>query len=307
MFQRARRGKVALRLALCGQSGSGKTYSALLVAAGLGGRVAVIDTEQGSSELYSGLCEFDVLRLDPPYSPQRYVWALSEAARAGYELCVVDSLTQAWSGEGGVLSMVDAARDAKGTGRGAATRDPWGEPIRAHYQLMHALAAYPGHVIVTLRVRTQWQLVSQPFSQAQGAAPRAVRVGLGPEQRPGIECEFTTVLELSQNHVATAIKDRTGLFGSRAERLSQATGSRLRRWLDADWLAGAATTGFTFQSALDSIAACGTMPSLTRLWARSSAAWKQTPWFRELSNAVWERMRLLDEQPAPDLGDWVEG
>ena len=47
-FQKAERKKSKLRLALTGPSGSGKTYGALLVAKGLGGKIAVIDTEKGS-------------------------------------------------------------------------------------------------------------------------------------------------------------------------------------------------------------------------------------------------------------------
>jgi len=60
MFKKAVRSQAKLKLALTGPSGSGKTYSALQLAKGLGGKVAVLDTENGSASLYSDSFEFDV-------------------------------------------------------------------------------------------------------------------------------------------------------------------------------------------------------------------------------------------------------
>ncbi|MEG0635799.1 MAG: AAA family ATPase, partial [Pseudomonas sp.] len=59
MFKKAERKQAKLRLALAGPSGSGKTFSALLMAKGLGGRIAVIDTEHGSASLYADIADFD--------------------------------------------------------------------------------------------------------------------------------------------------------------------------------------------------------------------------------------------------------
>ena len=53
-FKKATKAAAKLRLGLIGPAGSGKTMTALRVAHGLGGRVAVIDTERGSASLYSG-------------------------------------------------------------------------------------------------------------------------------------------------------------------------------------------------------------------------------------------------------------
>ena len=55
----AKRSKAKLRLTIDGPSGSGKTYSALLIAYGLCGdwsKIAVIDTERESANLYADLC-----------------------------------------------------------------------------------------------------------------------------------------------------------------------------------------------------------------------------------------------------------
>lgn len=59
-FHKAERRKAKLRLGITGPAGSGKTYGALLVGMGLGGKIAMIDTENGSGDLYSGLGDYDV-------------------------------------------------------------------------------------------------------------------------------------------------------------------------------------------------------------------------------------------------------
>src|SRR5690606_35679191 len=87
-FKKAERKQAKLRLALAGPSGSGKTYSALLLATGLGGRIAVIDTEHGSASLYADLVDFDAMELHAPYSPERYIEAIIAAEQAGYDTLI---------------------------------------------------------------------------------------------------------------------------------------------------------------------------------------------------------------------------
>jgi pantothenate kinase-related protein Tda10 len=72
-FKKAVRKKAKLRLGIEGPSGSGKSYTSLLIGKGLanGGKIAVIDTENSSASLYSHICDFDVADLDPPYTPER--------------------------------------------------------------------------------------------------------------------------------------------------------------------------------------------------------------------------------------------
>lgn len=109
-FKCAKRALSYLRLAIQGPSGSGKTFSALKPAKGLGDRIAVIDTERGSASLYADLPdmpEFDVLELDAPYKPERYVEAIKAARDAGYDVLVIDSMTHEWSSSGGCLELND--------------------------------------------------------------------------------------------------------------------------------------------------------------------------------------------------------
>jgi DNA replication protein DnaC len=97
-FRKAERKQAKLRLALCGPSGSGKTYSALLIAQGIApnGKVALIDTERGSGELYADLAAYDVAPLAPPFTPARYIELIKEAGKAGCDVLIIDSLSHAY-------------------------------------------------------------------------------------------------------------------------------------------------------------------------------------------------------------------
>ena len=94
-FTKATKSSVKLRLALFGPSGSGKTYTSLRMATGLGGKIAVIDTERGSASKYADRFTFDVLEL-PTRTVDTYVEAIAAAETAGYEVLIIDSLSHAW-------------------------------------------------------------------------------------------------------------------------------------------------------------------------------------------------------------------
>lgn len=224
MFRPAQRSAAKLRLALCGPSGSGKTYSALRIAKGLGGRIALIDTERGSGELYAGLCAYDVAQLTPPYTPARYIEAINAAEKAGYDIVIIDSLSHAWSGPGGVLEMQDQAAKALKNSFAA-----WREITPEHNRLVDTLLQTNLHVIVTMRTKTAYEV------QQDGGKTKVVKVGLAPVQREGLEYEFTVVLDLSiDGHVASSTKDRTGLFDGQHFVPNEDVGVRLGSWLLGD-------------------------------------------------------------------------
>lgn len=226
MFQKAVRKKAKLRLLLTGPSGSGKTYSALLLAQGLGAtKIAVIDTEKGSASLYAHLCDFDVLELDPPYNPERFIEAIKGASDAGYEALIIDSTTHEWSGVGGCLEMVDKLASAKFRGN---TWSAWNDVTPRHRAFIDALLRAPLHIIATSRSKTETAQVEE------GGKKKVVKLGMKAEQRDGLEYEFTTVLDLShETHLAMVTKDRTGIFGADPELVTKDTGARLLRWLEA--------------------------------------------------------------------------
>lgn len=225
-FQKAERKKSKLRLALTGPSGSGKTYGALLLASGLGSKIAVIDTEQGSASLYSHLVDFDSLELEPPYNPERYREALKLAVKSGYDAVIIDSITHEWSGSGGCLELLEQIAKARYRGNSWAA---WNDITPRHRAFIDDLLTSPIHIIVTARSKTETAQVEV------NGRKQVQKLGMKTEQRDGIEYEFTTVLDIVHDgHFALPSKDRTGLFNSNEpEKLSKETGERIKKWLES--------------------------------------------------------------------------
>lgn len=223
-FRKAERRKAKLRLALTGPAGSGKTYSALLLAFGLGGKIAMIDTENGSGDLYSSLGDYDICSLNAPYAPQRYLQLIHEAEQAKYDIIIIDSLSHAWSGQGGLLDTQSKLTETKYRGNSYAA---WRDITPIQNMLVDALIASPCHIIATMRSKTE-------YVQAENERGRTEirKVGLAPVQREGIDYEFGTVFDLSTNHMANVSKDRTSMFDGNIFTITQETGKKLRDWLD---------------------------------------------------------------------------
>jgi hypothetical protein len=227
MFRKAERRAAKLRLALTGPSGSGKTFSGLKIAQGLGGKIAVIDTENGSAELYSHICDYDVCQLHAPYSPERFRHLISEAEGRGYNVLIIDSLSLAWSGIGGVLEMADNASKSVRNSFAA-----WREVTPAHNALINRILTSALDIIVTMRTKTAYEVVVEDGK----AKPK--KVGLAAIQREGLEYEFTAVFDLSvDGHIATSSKDRTGLFDGKYFKPDTSTGQLLRQWLNGNSVA----------------------------------------------------------------------
>src|SRR5436190_16795680 len=98
-IHKATKSKSKLRVGIAGTSGSGKTYSALLLAKGLVGdwsKVCVVDTEAGSGDLYEHLGDYQIITLTAPFTPERYLDAIHTAEQAGMGCVIVDSVTHVW-------------------------------------------------------------------------------------------------------------------------------------------------------------------------------------------------------------------
>jgi AAA domain len=203
LFKKATREQAKLRLALIGPAGAGKTYSSLAIAAGLAdamqaalgrrGRIAVIDTECGSAELYAKAFDFDTMQL-ATHSPLAYVDAIHAAEDEDYDIILVDSLSHAWIGKDGALEQVDKAAD----------RDPrsnsftaWRNVTPKHTKLVDAMVSCKKHLIVTIRAKTEFVQEKNPAT----GKTEIRKIGLAPIQRDGLEYEFTLVgdIDLSNN------------------------------------------------------------------------------------------------------------
>jgi AAA domain len=210
------------RVALVGPSGAGKTFSALAIAKGLGPRIALIDTERGTARKYAGdPFEFDVLEL-ASFSPRAYVDAIAAAARAAYDVLIIDSLSHAWSGRDGALEQL-----GRRTGTSGNTFAAWREITPMHNALVDAMLDSPLHLIATMRVKTAYAITPDENGRM---VPKVI--GLAPVQRAGIEHEFDVVAELDQQHVMRITKTRyRGLDGAVLTKPDRQVGEALLRWL----------------------------------------------------------------------------
>lgn len=264
-FTKAERKKAKLRLALTGPSGSGKTYSALMIAKGIGGKIAVIDSEHGSASLYAHLADFDTLELGPPYSPERYIAAIKAAESAGYSAIVIDSTTHEWSGSGGCLEINEQTAKARFQGN---TWSAWNDTTPRHRAFIDAMLQSSAHIIATGRSKTETAQTEGPNGKK-----KVVKLGMKTEQRDGFEYEFTVVLDLVHDgHFATASKDRTGLFAGDPVPVTEDTGRRLLAWLES----GADDVGDQMRQAAiaqhkAAIAQAQDRKALNELWARIPA------------------------------------
>lgn len=231
-IRKARRSATKLRLLLTGPSGSGKTWGGLQIAKGLGGRCVVIDTEEGSSDLYDHLHDFDVIDLKPPFTPERYIEAITAAEDAGYDVIVVDSVTHCWSGPGGCLELLEDVAKAQFRGNTWSAFSVITPRWRA---FVDKLLRSPAHVICSGRSKTETAQVDDHGKK------KVAKLGMKLEARDGLEFEFTLVLDLIHDgHYATVSKDRTGLFAGDPKPITVETGKRI-----AEWLAGGQAVAVT--------------------------------------------------------------
>jgi hypothetical protein len=206
-FKKATRQAVRLKIGLQGPSGAGKTWGALALAraiVGPMGKIALVDTENGSASLYSDRVEFDALDLAPPYTSKRYISAIAEAAEGGYDLLILDSISHQWIGEGGILSRKEALDK-----QGGNSYTNWATFTTEHEGFKAAILNAPLHLIATLRSKQDYVIEQNERGKA---TPR--KVGMAAVQREGMEYEFSAVFDLQMSHRATVSKDRTGLFDS---------------------------------------------------------------------------------------------
>lgn len=221
-IRKAERKKAKLRLGIAAPSGAGKTYSALLMAFGLGGKIGLIDTEHGSGDLYAHLGDYDIISIEAPYTVKKYTEAISAFEAAYYGTIIIDSLSHAWAGDGGLLD-----KQGKMADRGTNSFAAWRTITPEHNNLVDAMLRSPCHVIATMRAKQEYVLETNDKGKQQ---PK--KVGMAPVQREGMEYEFTVMLDVDMQHIASASKDRTSLFDGQFFKIDKGTGTRLLEWLD---------------------------------------------------------------------------
>ncbi|SDQ18771.1 AAA family ATPase [Flagellimonas zhangzhouensis] len=271
-LSKAKRQQLKLRIGLSGPSGFGKTYSALLLAYGMTkewSKIAVIDTENGSSNLYSHLGGFNVLNLMDPYNPERYIEALGLCEQADVEVIIIDSITHEWQGKGGCLEIHEKL--------GGRFQD-WSKVSPRHQAFIESILNSKCHVITTTRRKIDYSL-----DVSNNGKTKVVKHGTKEITREGYEYELTVNFELiNDSHLAKASKDRTGLFMDRPEFVINAsTGKKLVDWCNE---------GISLDKAINEINETTTVEGLRHLYAKYEAFKKQ------LNPIVLNRKTELESQ-----------
>ena len=222
-LRKAVRKEQKLRINMSGVSGSGKTYSALLLAKGLlgGGSalddVGVLCTENGSADLYCHLGGYACEHMSQPFSPDRYVKAIEYFASEDIKCMIIDSASHEWEGAGGCLEIHASF--------GGQFSD-WAKVTPMHKRFLDAITGAPMHIITTTRRKTDYVVEKNNKGKM---APR--KVGLKEVQRDGYEYELTVSFDINIDHFAVSSKDRTSLFESGVPfKISEETGLMLRKW-----------------------------------------------------------------------------
>jgi len=219
-LQQAERKQAKIKLGVQGPAGSGKTYSSLLIAYGMTrdwSKIAVIDTENHSADLYAHLGAYNVLTLDKPYAPERYIEAIEICEKAAMQVIILDSISHEWEGTGGIL-------ETHGSMMGNSFAN-WSKVTPRHNDFVQKIIQSPCHIISTIRSKQDYVL-----SEKNGKMVPE-KVGLKGVTREGLDYEFTLVFDLDIKHQATASKDRTNLFMDKPSfQITEMIGEQIKRW-----------------------------------------------------------------------------
>ncbi len=203
VFRPASRESSKLLIGLYGQSGSGKTYSALLLARGLAGpdgKIMMIDTESRRGELYADMIPggYIVGQLNQPFSPQAYIEAIDDAEKAGASVLVIDSVSHEWEGIGGVVHMAGQVEERTGK----PGLHCWKDAKLQHQRLMLRLLQSKCHVIVCLRAKRK----SRQVKDGSGKTAIIKDDFATPIQADDFIFELTAHAEILQDHTIRLTK-----------------------------------------------------------------------------------------------------
>lgn len=224
VLKKAERKNVKMRIGFWGAAGSGKTFSSLRFAKGFIGdwsKIAVIDTENGSAELYSHLGPFLHVNFPPPFSPERYIEAIQYVgSQKNIELIIIDSISHEWEGPGGCLQLADGFKNKQ---------QGWGHVTLLHNDFTQAIVQSPCHVLFCGRTKVDYDLGKDDRNKGRGQ-----KIGTKLVTREGFDYEMTIAFKLTESHYAEIDKDRTDLFKEHQQILiTEDTGQMVKKWNDS--------------------------------------------------------------------------
>lgn len=247
-LHKAERHQVKLRIGLSSPSGFGKTYSSLLLAYGITNdwsKIAVIDTENKSASLYSHLGDFNVLSLEESFAPERYIQAIKLCEDSDMEVIIIDSISHEWQGKGGCLEIHELL--------GGRFQD-WSKVTPRHNSFIDSIIQSKCHIITTSRRKVDYSLDKDGDGKT-----KVIKLGTKEITREGLEYELTINFELlNDKHLASASKDRTGLFSGKPEFvINSNTGKKLINWC---------TQGKSIEKIKGEINSCDSLEGLKQIY-----------------------------------------
>jgi hypothetical protein len=230
-FSTAIRKAVPMIIGLASVSGGGKTYSGLLLAAGLAGpngKVGMLDTENERGSMYAdspGIVQalpngFTRTSFDPPFTPARYIQAIVAAEKAGINVLVVDSTSHEWEGIGGCC---DIAENNKLRGM-----PNWALAKMEHKKFTNHVLSSPMHIVLCLRARDKVKFVKD-----KNGKDAIEPIGIQPITEKNLVFELLMSLMLDElTHHAHPIKLPQPLqhLFPKEHLITKADGDAIRNW-----------------------------------------------------------------------------
>ena len=216
-FEDATRQNVRMKMALCGQSGTGKTYGSLLIAKGLVkdmSKVGVIQTEKGRAECYlKAFPGFKVLNLEPDFTPEKFIEAICIGEKKDLKVLIIDSLSDEWRGTGGIYPQYEKM---KATAKHPAT--VWAKLTPRHDALFNKILESQCHILTTVKKYIKLDMRNNTSALVN-------------MERPNTEYQWIVQLDLDKGNTATVVKDNTSLFQGKGKfKITEDVGGAIRDW-----------------------------------------------------------------------------
>lgn len=229
--RKATRKLIPVKIALIAPSGGGKTYGGLRLATGMKeeieletgkeAKILMANTEGARGEYYADEFDYDIVDVEAPHNPEKYVELIQAAIDAGYDILIIDSSSHEWEGKGGCLELQQKA---------GGTYQSWAKVTPRHNRFIEAIADSPIHIIATMRGKDQYEIEKNDKGKTT-----VKKLGVGSKQREGFEYEFTATFMIDQKtNMAEAQKDNTHIFDNEtAVQLSEEHGRKLIKWANS--------------------------------------------------------------------------
>lgn len=229
--KKAVREKIYTKIALMAPSGGGKTYSSLRLATGMAeeieretgkkARILMGNTESKRGYYYANEFDYDIVDIEAPHNPEKYVELIDFAVSEGYDILIIDSSSHEWEGKGGCLELQQQA---------GGTYQSWAKVTPRHNKFINAIADSPIHIIATMRGKDQYEM-----GKDERGRTSVQKLGVGARQRDGFEYEFSCTFLIDQKtNTAEAQKDNTHIFDREGPTLlTENHGKKIIQWANS--------------------------------------------------------------------------